>query len=180
MPEGNSPTANQQGTPIVNFFPTATKVSTSTSWQELVPFLRTGDVITVYNDQGAEHRVTVWVSDESQLITAGSRCIRHADGTFNSDVKDVLPLSASGRADELEQLAASLKAGDVVRATFLVPQGFFAESHTITLEGPVDVDREGDGFLALEDEDDDFVDFYDFTFSGRVSQHLRALEFIDP
>ena len=165
----------------MNLFPTATKVSTSTSWQEVVPFLRTGDIVTVYHNQGApERNATVWVDPGSPWVTASSRSLRFADGTLNSNVTDVLPQSASGRADELEPLAASLKAGDVVRATFLVPQGFFAESHTITLEGPVEVDREGDAFLAVEDEDDDFVEFYNFTFSGRVSQHLRALEVINP
>lgn len=165
----------------MNLFPTATiKVSTSTTWTELVPFLRTGDVITVYHNQGEPERdATVWVDPGSPWVTASSRSLRFADGTFNSDVKYVLPHSASGRADELEPLAASLKAGDVVRATFLVPQGFFAESHTITLEGPVEVGWGGDGFLAVEDEDDDFVDFYYFTCSGRVSQRLRALDVID-
>ena len=165
----------------MNLFPTATKVSTSTSWQEVVPFLRTGDIVTVYHSQGApERNATVWVDPGSAWVTASSRSLRFADGTLNSNVTDVLPRSASGRAEDLEPLAASLKAGDVVRATFVVPQRFFVESHTITLEGEVDVDREGNVLLAVEDEDDDFVEFYNFTCSGRVSQHLRALEVINP
>ena len=165
----------------MNLFPTATKVSTSTSWQEVVPFLRTGDIVTVYHNQGApERNATVWVDPGSPWVTASSRSLRFADGTLNSNVTDVLPQSASGRADDLEPLVASLRAGDVVRATFLVPQGFFAESHTITLEGPVDVDREGNGLLAVEDEDDDFVEFYHLTCSGHVSPRLRALEVINP
>ena len=165
----------------MNLFPTATKVSTSTTWTELVPFLRTGDIVTVYHNQGEPDRdPTVWVDPGSPWVTASSRILRHADGTFNSNVTDVILQSARWRADELEPLAAHLKTGDVVRATFVVPQRFFVESHTITLEGEVDVDREGNGLLAVEDEDDDFVEFYHLTFYGRIADSLRALEVIDP
>ena len=165
----------------MNLFPTATKVSTSTTWTELVPFLRTGDIVTVYNNQGAPERdATVWVDPGSAWVTASSRSLRHADGTFSSNVTDVVLQRVVGRVYDLEPLAASLKAGDVVRATFVVPQGFFVESHTITLEGEVDVDREGNGLLAVEDEDDDFVEFYHLTCSGHVSPRLRALEVINP
>lgn len=163
----------------MNLFPTATKVSTSTSWQELVPFLRTGDVITVCHSRGIPaFNARVWVGDMPQCIMAGLYCLQYPDGGFPYHVTDVVLQRVIGRADELEPLVASLKSGDVVRATLVAAQGLHGKSRAITLEGTVEADRNGDMFLAVEDVDGTPGCYY-ITFLGRHSRRLRALEVID-
>ena len=149
------------------------KVTKSTSWQELVPFLRTGDIVTVHHTAGTTVEAVVKVHGGHgghHTVQAGARYLRFADGALNSAVTNVILHFASGRADDLEPLAASLKAGDVVRATFL---GFGdAPRVPTTLEGPVCVDEDGDPCLT-EGDMPVWLSSY-----GRVSQRLRALEVI--
>ena len=159
------------------------KVTKSTSWQELVPFLRTGDIVTVHHTAGTTVDAVVKVHGGHgghHTVQAGARYLRFADGALNSAVTDVVLQSASGRADDLEPLVASLRAGDVVRATFLVPQAFSVKSHAMTLVGTVEVYWDGDVLLAVENEDGGTPGLYDFTFNGRISWHIRALEVIAP
>lgn len=152
------------------------KATKHETWQEIVPFLRTGDIVTVYHNHGVpEHDVTVCVSDKSQLITAGERHLRWPDGTLNSNVTDVFLHSACVRINELEPLATSLKTGDVVRATFV-----YVGSSAITLEGTAWVDEDGDALLVVEDEGGDDPERYYLTFYRGIADTLRVLEVIDP
>lgn len=151
-----------------------TEITKHTSLQELIPLLRTGDVVTIHNNQGkVERNAEVWVSDHAQSIMAGSYCLRNSDGTINSDVEDVVLQFTWERIAGLGTLAASLDAGDVVRATFV-----FVGSPAITLEGIVETDQDGDAFLIVEDEDGDASELYHITLFGRVSRRLRALEVV--